>query len=62
METLAYVHMALEYEKTLPIAADSEKLVDRQLEKNQNCYYQNWWSFKLFKWLPPKENHKLVNH
>lgn len=62
MESLAYVHMALEYDRTLLDASNSEPLICQQPAKKQTCHTLNWWPFKLFRLFPKRQSNKLINH
>ncbi|XWK90555.1 MAG: hypothetical protein U7127_11030 [Phormidium sp.] len=52
MESLAYIHMSLEYEKSLLEQSHDEQFSGQQQSKNPPMKverYQNWLPFKLFK-------------
>lgn len=62
MESLAYIHMTLEYEKSLQPQCNSEQFICQTQTKKTLLDFPNWLSLKLFGWLQPKHSKKVVNH
>lgn len=62
MESLAYIHIALEYEKSLQTSCNSEQLVCPTQTNKTLFAFPNWLSLKFFGWLQPKHSKKVVNH
>jgi len=62
MESLAYIHIALEYEKSLQTQYFSEQIVCSNQTKKTLFAFPNWLSLKFFGWLQPKPSKKVVNH
>lgn len=65
MESLAHIHITLEYEKSLQFESKHKQLAYQYQLKNPQIkvyLFQNWWLVKLFKGLAQRQNQKLVNH
>ena len=56
MESLAYIHMALEYEKALPTELNNGQFGCQEQSKNKGFLYQKCEPFKMFRSLLPKAN------
>ncbi|MFB2878226.1 hypothetical protein [Floridanema aerugineum] len=65
MESLAYIHMAFEYEKSLPSQSNYEQFCEQQQSKNPPIKvhrFLNWLPFKLFKCFSSQPNSEVVTH
>ncbi|MFB2939478.1 hypothetical protein ACE1B6_29850 [Aerosakkonemataceae cyanobacterium BLCC-F154] len=65
MESLAYIHMSLEYGESLQTESKSEHLAYQYQLKNPPIklyLFPNWSLSKLFRGLFPRQSEKLVNH
>lgn len=62
MESLAYIHIALEYEKYLQTPCNSEQFVCQNQTRKPLFAFPNWLSLKFLGWLQPKQSKKVVNH
>lgn len=62
MESLAYIHIALEYEKSLQTHYNYEKFICQTQTNKTLLVFPNWLSLKFFGWLQPKHSKKVVNH
>jgi hypothetical protein len=65
MESLAYIHIALEYEKALQAECNSSEFDCQEQSTNTkakvNCW-KNWWPINLFSRLTQRQNSKVVHH
>jgi hypothetical protein len=63
MESLAYIHIALEYEKAWQSAPTLSQFGCQQQSTNTPTKVypcQNWWQIKFFSSLPRRQNSKVA--
>ncbi|MBE9226755.1 hypothetical protein IQ264_15105 [Phormidium sp. LEGE 05292] len=65
MESLAHIHITLEYENSLQAESKNKQLAYQYQLKNPPIkvyLFQNGWLFNLFTALFPRQNKKLFNN
>jgi hypothetical protein len=65
MESLAYIHISLEYEKVLQAEWNFQELNRQKQAINITAkvyHSENWWEIKFFNRLLKRLNGKVINH